>query len=252
MKDAFFNDDGYRKYFFGFLIVVVFLIILLVFIFNKKTSYLIINESSIIAKKGSKISQLDYVNDKMFEDKYNVFSDGNVYEDVTIKNESLVWYYFDDNYKDLGLTKVSAAYSKEFGKIKVADYDVSYYDESDNDIIKGVIGDKDISEFKNSIIKSSYDLDGDGVVETVYTMNNLNLADSNGDYSYIFLVKNNELVNIIETDSKDSFLIQNIIDLNGDGKFEIIFSKGTNDVVTLDTCIKIYSVKKNKYLLNCE
>ena len=253
MDDGLFNEDGYRKYIFFVLLIVVLIFIICIFVFNRKTDYLIINESTVFTKKGSKLKQVDYVKDKMLEGDFNVFSDGKKYKNVTIKYDSLVWYYFDEDYKDLGLTKVSAAYSKGFKGLKVADYDVSYYEESDNDIIKSIFGDKDISGIENSVIKSSFDLDGDGIVETIYTLNKYDLdLDLDELSSYIFIVKNDELMGIIKKNINDTYLVQNIIDIDNDGNYEILFSEGTNDVVTLDTCINVYSVSKKKFLLNCK
>ena len=57
-----------------------------------------------------------------------------------------------------------------------AEYDVAYYDDSDDRYLKDF--DESVRE---NIIKSSYDLDGDGKLETIYTV-------INGNKSAIFLV----------------------------------------------------------------
>ena len=64
MGDGLFNEDGYRKYIFFVLLFIILIFIICIFAFNQKTDYLIINESTVFTKKGSKLRQIDYVKDK--------------------------------------------------------------------------------------------------------------------------------------------------------------------------------------------
>lgn len=255
MDNGLFNENGYKKQLFFLLFIFIFLVIFIMFILSKKhNSYLFINESSILTKSAFGYKQVKNFDDKFLDEKYNVYSDSGLHKNITIKRNSNSWYYFNKNYKDLELTNVSLAYTSNFKGLKVADYDVSYYDDGDDDILNEVLSGEDISNYEKSVIKSSFDLDNDGVLETIYTINDFDLTDSEGNYSFIFLVREGKLVNIIDKDSDDSFLVQNIVDIDGDGKYEIIVSKGTNDVVTFDTCIKMYSINKKNFkcILDCK
>lgn len=255
MDNGLFNENGYKKYIYLGVFAIFLVIVFLFFLFRSgKDSYLIINESTIIKRDGFNYKQINSLDTKILNGNFNVYSDGKFYNDVVIKNKSNEWYYFDKDYNDLDLKKVSLAYSKSLGKLKEANYDVSFYDENDDEILNEVLKNRTISDYKNSLIKSSFDLDGDGTVEIIYTINDFALNDSNGSSAYIFLSRNGKLVKIIDKDSNDSFLVQNIVDIDGDGKYELFVSKGTNDVVTYDTCMKIYSINKNKFkcILDCK
>lgn len=254
MNNGLFNENGYKKYIYLGVFSIFLLIVFLFFLFSGKDSYLIINESTIIKKDGFNYKQLNSFKKRISDGKFNVYSDGELYENVDIKNKSNEWYYFDKDYNDLDLKKVSLAYSKSLNKLKEANYDVSFYDESDDVVLNEVLKGENISNYKDSVIKSIFDLDGDGTVETIYTINDFALSDSNGSSAYIFLVRNNKLVKVIENDKNQSFLVQNIVDIDGDGKYELFVSKGTNDVVTYDTCMKIYTINKNnsKCILDCK
>lgn len=255
MDNGLFNENGYKNYIYLGVFIIFLLIVFLFFLFRGgKDSYLIVNESTIIKKEGFKYKQINSLDTKILNGNFNVYSDGEFYKDVVIKNKSNEWYYFDKDYNDLDLNKVSLAYTKTFDGLKEASYDVSFYDENDDEVLSEVLKVDDISAYKNSIIKSSFDIDNDGVVETIYTINNFSLNDSDGNFSFIFLSRNGKLVKIIDKDSNDSFLVQNIVDIDGNGKYELLVSKGTNDVVTYDTCMKIYSINKNKSkcILDCK
>lgn len=255
MNSMLFNEDGYKKYFVFLFIFLLIIIVSIIFILvNKKRYYFFVNESSTIVKDGFNYKQVKNIDNKYLNDEYSVYSDGKVYKNVTVKFDSNVWYYFDKDYNDLDLNKVSLLYTSSFDKLKVANYDVSYYEEADDSILSEVLGDKKISDYKDSVIKSSFDIAGDGSIETIYTISDLDLSDSNGFGSFIFLVRDNKIIKIIEKSASESFLVQNIVDIDGDGKYEIIVSKGTNDVVTFDTTIKIYSINKSrvKCIMNCK
>ena len=255
MDNGLFNENGYKNYIYLGVFIIFLLIVFLFFLFRgSKGSYLIINESTIIKKDRFNYKQVNSLDTKILNGKFNVYSDGELYKDVTIKNKSNEWYYFDKDYNDLDLKKVSLAYSKSLDSLKEANYDVSFYDENDDEVLNEVLEGEDISAYKNSVIKSSFDIDGDGVVETIYTINNFGLTNSDGNFSFIILSRNGKLVKIIDKDLNDSFLVQNIVDIDGNGKYELLVSKGTNDVVTYDTCMKIYSINKNnsKCILDCK
>lgn len=252
MKNGLFNETGYKKQILivGILLIAIVLFIIFIFILNLDKGYLIIDESCILRKSGNKYRQVNSINDDIFDGKYDVVSDLKIYNDVTLQYNSNKWYYFDDNYNDLSLSKVSAAYTKEFEGLKVADYSSAYYDSSDDEYLKKVLDNNNYSDY--FVIKSSYDLDDDGILETIYTVTNEGL-ESGGSYSSIFLVKGNVFIGRLDNDTSKPYLVKKIIDLDGDDKYEVIVSKGTVDVATFDTCYQIYSIsgKKIKMIKGC-
>lgn len=246
MNDGLFNENGYKKYVIIFLIIFVILTGFIIFLVvrNNQRGYLIINESFILSKKGNKYVQLEKIEDNIFDEVYNVYN-GDLYHDITIKYDLNNWYYFDKNYKDLNLNKVSVAYTNYFSDLKVADYDVSYYDEEDDDFIKEIVNSDDFEKYKKSIIKSKFDIDSDGKEEVIYTLTDVELGNESKDsFSAIFLVKDGKVLKIAD-DSKP-YYVQAIIDLDGNGKYEIIVSNGTSDFATMDTCYQIYSIAHNR------
>lgn len=233
MNKGLFNESGYRNYFIIFGVLIIFIIFLIyLFVSNISKGYIIINEACILEKKGSKYVQINKLNNDVLNGKFNVYNESDLTKNVTIKYEGNSWYYFNDDYSDLNYNKVSLAYSDSIKNVKQAEYDVSYYDDSDDRYLK----DFDESVRKN-LIKSSYDLDGDGKLETIYTV-------INGNKSAIFLVRDNSFVNYLD-DSGKVYYVQNIVDLDDDGKYEVVVSKGTEDVATFDTCFQIYSIVGN-------
>lgn len=239
------NGINLRMIFIVFIVLVLSLIAIIVFI-SPSGGYLIVNESLILTNKRGRWSQISSLNKDVLSKKYSVYSSTGKTSNVSLNYSSNEWYYYDENYTDLSLKKVQAAYTKEFKKLKVAKYDVDFYNDNDDVYLKKIIGNKKIDTFKNSVIKSSYDLDNDGIIETIYTITNQSLESGGGNFSSIFLVEGDSFAYKLDSDTKSPFLVRNIIDLDGNGKYEIIVSKGTVDVATFDTCYQIYSISGGK------
>ncbi|MBR3199270.1 MAG: hypothetical protein IKG27_04575 [Bacilli bacterium] len=252
MDNSLLNDDGYKKQIiaFGIAFLLIILLIVVLIVNHRKEDYIIINKSLILTKSGSKYKQINKLDDSVLDFEYNVYSKGNVYKDVSIKIKDNVWYFFDKDYNDLNLNLVPAAYTKKFEKIKVADYKTTYYDEDDDSYLSKIAKGKLVNNFKDSLMKTSYDLDGDGITETIYTINNYGLTSSSRDsYSSVFLVKGDTLIGELSSDHRYPYIVQSVIDLDGNGKYEVIVSKGTIDMATFDTCYQIYSIKGKKIKL---
>lgn len=252
MNNSLFNDDGYKKQIItvGIIFLVIVFVIIGLVANNSSKDYIIINKSLILTKSGTKYKQIKRIDEDILSQKYNVYTDDNIYKNVTIKIEDNVWYYFDEDYNDLNLNIVPVAYTKKFNKLKAIPLDTSYYEDSDDDYIKEVTKKEDIESFKGGLIKNSFDLDGDGTVEHIYTISNESLSgDSSGNYSSIFLVKGDTLIGKLDNNTETPYLVQAIIDLDGNGKYEVIVSKGTIDMATFDTCYQIYSIKGKKIKL---
>lgn len=239
------NGIDVKKIFALFLFVFLLIGIIIYNMFPR--GYMIIGESLILTKKGNKWVQIKNVNKEVLDKKYSVYSSLGKSDNVILNYTDDSFYYLNKDYKDLGLKNVYVSYTKDFKGVKPADYSVDFYNENDNTILNEILKDKNIDDFKISIIKSSYDLDKDGKLETIYTLSNESI-DFNAEekYSTIFLVKDNKVIGKLDKDTSEPYLVQGIVDINGDNKYEVIVSKGTIDVATFDTCFQIYSIKNNK------
>ncbi len=243
-------------YFLLFLFV-IFIIVFLIINSGSK-DYLIIKENLILTKRFSKWKQVKRVDDKLLEKKYSVI-DEKKYDKVTLKynKDYDSWYYLDDSYKDLNLTKVRVAYTKMFKGAKPADYSYSLYDDSDNSIVREALNNKDISKFQNRISKYSFDLDNDGTLDTIYTLTNESLAvtdDNEEKYSAIFLAANGKFVNFLDDDHSKPYRLIDIVDIDNDGKYEVIVNKGDLDLSYFDSCYQIYKINGNKIsrIMDCK
>lgn len=237
---------------FGFLILLIVLIIVLVFNFaydHSPKGYVIVGESVILTKSNGKWVQIKEMNDKILSSKYTVIYDSNKLDDVTINytEGSNSWIYMDNNYTDIGIKHADIAYTGLFENIKAADYQISYYSPLDNSAIDSVLVGKDFEAYEKSIRKYSYDLDGDGIVEDIFTLSNMSLAGYNGkNYSFIFLARDGKFVRTFNDDTNDYYKVVGIADIDGDNKYEVIVNKGDLDMSYFDSCYQIYKVVGDK------
>lgn len=245
------NDFNIKKYLFGGLIILAVIVVFIVVIFGKNDGFIIVDESLILTKNGGKLKQLHKIDDEILSKKYTVVGDFGKRENVTIKYENDEFYYLNKEYSDLDPKKVFVSYTNNFKGIKVADVDFSYYDDSDEELLSKVLGGKNISNFTNSVLKNSFDLDGDGKYEVIYTLTDV---FDGGDYSTIFLVRNGEFVKKLDDDVDSPYVVRSIIDIDGDGKYEVIVSKGSYDLADFDTCFQIYKIVGDniKKVMDCK
>lgn len=245
MKD---NGVNVRGILLGFLLIIIFVIIG-IFIFNMLSinDYVIVSESCIISKKNGQWFQIKEPSDDLLNKKYTVVGDFGTRKNVIINynEDNNEFYYMDSNYKDLNIDKPYVAFTEKFNKINTTDYNVQFYDSSDDIFIKKAIGDKDINLFTDSLFKYICDLNGDGKKEIIYTTTDKNLNGLSGNYSYIFLVSDGKYIGKLDKDSSKPYMIRGIIDLDGDGNFEIIVSKGDIDISAFNSNYMIFNYKNN-------
>ena len=254
------NGIDVKKIFLGFIGFLIIIFLVISFVINNRdiNEFLIIKEKLILTKKASNWKQVKEVTDKVLEKKYSVIDDS-ITKDVSLNynKDYDSWYYFNSDYKDLGLTDVTLAYTDMFKDVKQADYSISLYEDSDYSIIKDVLKKKDISKFQRSISKVTFDLDGDGTSESIYSLTNESLAiDGNNDkkYSAIFLTRNGTFIDFLDSDHSKPYSVVDIIDLEGDGKYEVVVNKGNLDLTYYDSCFQIYKIngKKIKRIMDCK
>ncbi len=239
------------------LIVVIVLIILVVifkpiFANHHSSKYLIIDGTLILEKNGKGWDQITKVNDDILKQKYNVYADDEIYKESTLSYTSNQWYYMDKNYKNIDADKVRVAYSGE-EKIGIANYDKSYYSQNDENVLREALA-KDnvtnIDNFTNSTRKVTYDFDGDGIEESIYTTTNKSLEYSpETKVSQLFATKNGQVTQVIASSANTPYFIREVLDINEDGKYEFIVTKGMVDIPTFDTCYQIYGLDNDTWQL---
>lgn len=238
------NGINLKVYFLIFIVIVI-ILTFLISIFNKNNyfkDYIIVSESLILSKKGNTWVQISKIDENILEKKYNVVGDFGKVGGVSINynKDANEFFYLDKNYKDLELKYPLAAYTNGFKKLKCPEFDVLEYESSDDVFISKAISNREIADFEDSLFKSIYDLDGDGIKESIYTISNYN------DYHTIFLVSGDNYVGKLDSDTSENYMVRSIIDLDGDGIYEIIVSKGDVDISTFDSVYQIYNYKNGK------
>lgn len=234
------------------LIMIVGLVVFAAFCFiytRPPKDYIIVGESAILAKTRGKWVQIKKINNNILSSKYTVVSDSTIKDNVQINysNDSNFWLYMDNQYNDLELKHVKLAYTDKFKNVKNADYQISYYTHDDESILSSALGDKDISNFENSIMRYSFDLDGDGKIESIYTLTDKTLAGyRRGKYSSMFLARDGKFVKTFSDDTSRTYKVVGIVDIDGDKKYEIIVNRGDLDVSYIDSCYQIYKVTGDK------
>lgn len=245
------NDINIKKIIIIIISVVVLLFILIISILsNMRNGYVIVEESVVITKGLFGYRQITEIDKDVLNERYNVVSESNINKDVIINySVSGSWTYFDNNYKDLKLSKVDVAYTNKFKNVQLIDYDFAYYESSDDHVIEKFIGNYQLNDFKDKMRKSIADFDNDGKEETIYTLDSSNEGDY---YSGIFMVDDGKIVKIADS-TKDSFMIYSVFDINNDKKYEILVVKGKSDVVTSSSNVQMYSIGNvsAKCIMNC-
>jgi len=225
--------------------------ILAINVFNshKSNQYIIIGKTLILEKKSNEWQQLEEVNQDLLKQKYIVDTGEKKYKNTTVNYASNTWYYVDEHFNNIDSNKVRIAYNK-VDNIKLADYTWQMADETDLDILSSALEDeniKDINSFLINTIKITIDLDNDGSDENIYTSTNASLSyDGQPQFSKMFVVKDDEIIQTINSDGNEPFYIIEILDLDNDGKYEIIVNKGDIDIKKFDSCYQIYKINKNK------
>lgn len=246
------REKGALKFAFViFIIIIVGAVIYSTLSKGASDKYLIINETAIFEKNKKEFKQVVKPTDNVLKQKYTVYSDSGVNENVSLQYTSNDWYYFNDSYKDLELKKVRVA--TNIDGISLASYESGYYDDSDYSVLATSLsksGVKKIDSFKNQTRKISYDFDNDGVNEIIYTTTNYSLSFVDEvNVSKMFMVKNGSVVQEIAKNESSPYSVIEVLDIDSDGNYEMVVSKGDVDIKSFDTCYQIYKFNNGKWEL---
>lgn len=227
----------------------------------RKNSLYIIDNSGIKIKlengKWSNITELEDYNLKKF----------NIYEGDNLLGEYKVIYsnrfhLYDDFGKEKTFNGPIFAYRGKAKLEVISTSEINTLDDVDKNIISQALIDNNLNsnyEF-NLKQKVSYDIDNDGVNETIYALNNYYIENNDKDtFSIIFIYDNNEIKTIAKEVAKDNnvyshpmYEIKKLLDVKKDGKYELMYSQmyfSNPD----GECAILYNLNNNKVIKNfCE
>ena len=228
--------------------VLIMVYIAIAFVLNNKSNgvtnnYVIVGNEIIWHKVNNKWYQEVSVSQDLLRQKF-IYDDGQnktQVNDLEYSHGQL--RFFDENHKEISNKSFRIAYTNNL-KIKLADFTVEGYDSNDDTILLQLfdLNSDEWGVLKSQMKKINYDFDNDNNIETLYIITNLssNIQDY-GFGSYLFLVKNNEIVNVIEG-GEDSFKIIDVLDIDNDDNYEIVISKGASNNPTFSDCYQIYKI----------
>ncbi len=190
--------------------------------------------------------------DSMLGKSYKVYGDHKFLYDGILQYNFEKWYAFDQNNQPLTLKDNFFAYRGNMN-IEVLDFEIQEMSNSEKIEAKGLLKEQDI-QFEPVYTKQNkieLDLNNDGKKETIYIISNtLGTEDQETYFSIAYIKENGKKEILINDISKDMYSvaalnIKEIIDINKDKKYELIFEKIYFDQI--GTCHTLFEYEKNMY-----
>lgn len=242
--------EKYKKKIKWLVIIAVVLIIYVgvILLLNNKNNevsnnYVIVGNEIIWHRINNQWYQEVNVSKDLLKQKF-IYDDGQKKTQVNdLKYLNDQWHFFDKDHKELSSDQFRIAYTYNLN-IKLANFMLEGYDSNDDKFLLKLfeLTADEWSVLKNQMNKVSYDFDNDGNVETIYLISSTSTTVQNDGFdSYLFLVKNNEIVNVIGG-GEDSFGIIEVLDIDNDDNYEIVISKGVINNPTFRDCYQIYKI----------
>ncbi len=244
---------GKWKYAIVFVILIIYVLIAL-FASGKATfkrNYIIIGDSLIVYKDNDGFHKATSVSDDLLDKTFTVYGDGNRYENSKVQYVNNQWYFFDENYADLNISKFNMAFSG--GDYKALNFSSRYYEDSDYGFLNTALNGFTFSnDCRNSLRVTQADFDGDGNLESIYTTTNFSLGGTSESYlSLIFMVKDGN-VSVINKSSNKPFRVYSVLDLDNDGVYELVVNYGDIDLSDFNSRYQIYKLKDGNFVLSGE
>lgn len=239
----------------GSILVIYVLIMILIFGLKKETisdnTYLVIGDNTRWEYKEKKWTNLEIQDDKFDERKFEVYKDQVYQGSYYLQNYNDTWYFFDEFGTSHNLYGELFAYSSP-NKIDVINFNIEIptIDKINNILKKYDITITDLSELTQNQ-KISYNFDNDEELESIYSISNLVIGDSElNAFSFVIYEDDNKLYEIIANIDDVNYIynISNIIDFNLDSKYEIIIEHQKPMDPTMN-CHSMYKLNKGKYEL---
>ncbi len=225
-----------------FVICVIYVVLMLVL--NGKNikqvvmpTYLVVSDKFVWQKENNK-----WV-DSNFNDIKNVkFTIDNKYKGYIDLNMGNMYVKQNNKYKQ---KNIRAAISN--GKIELADYTTSKVTVSSDYYISLVLNNIDKTSLDAfDAIMVNMDFDNNNSNEILYIVSDVTKDNTSCIGTKIFIVKNNEIQMIVDSGIYRYNLVD-IMDLNEDGKYEIVLEKNEELEENSSSCFELYELKNGKY-----
>lgn len=223
----------------GFILILALFYISMVLVeYNNKNVVIVGKTTRIYYKNGavSKIKYYDNVSKKYNYEDFKIYLDGN-FENAKLRlldNNEYDWFEVYDKENTKKYTNPLIAYKGDFD-LKIYSDIISSPTDKDNETIKYVLNKEGLQDEYLAFKKLVLDLDSDGSKETVYYIDNKGSL-SEKYYSLIFLndndnniIINKNIINIKNIINSENLDLINAIDLDNDGKYEIMISLNVGD-----------------------
>lgn len=244
------------KYIIIFIIIAVVYIIVAVLangktpIKNSSGEYLIIGDTLILQNKDRKWIQLTEIPENLLNKEYTVYSGDKTIPNVKLQHVSDQWYFINNKYETINVEDFKGASNKE--NIEFANYELQYFNEEDDDSLNEALSLNSFKpdyNFKQNTRCVEFDFDNNDENEKICTTTNISLSEAVEKTVAIMYMVSNDGVKIIGKNSDDPYRIYSIVDIDNDGTYEMIVTKGAIDITRFDTCYQIYKYKNNKWQL---
>lgn len=183
---------------------------------------------------------------------YKIYQNSNYLYDGVLQYTDEKWYAFDNNDKPLSLPEDFFAYRGNVN-INIAEYAVT--DMEINEIFEAeeILKDNGIlfNPSYTKTLKIMYDLNNDGMSDTIYIISNtLGIEEQSLYFSIVYVKMNGNTRILVKDVSEDMYSVpsvnlKQILDYNKDKKYELIIGKTYFDQI--GTCYEIFKIEKNAY-----
>lgn len=213
---------------------------------NVKHNYLFLQNSMLWQQKAEKWIQLGSPPEDMLKQKYMLYDKTTKIENVKIQKENSQWYYFKDNYSQIKPTNLRGITNIE--GIKFADYKKEFSSSGDTEYINSALKQININSGNGYYTsKVIYDFNSDGEKEGIYITSNYSFDLVNHKmYTVVYQVKNGE-IEIIEKSQDAPYNFFEILDIDKDGKYEMILTYNVKNLPSMNSCYKMYKINNGKW-----
>lgn len=237
-----------------FIVLILIFIIYIVFAFKMygkslistiRPTYLIVEDKFVWQKDNKNWKDITDFND-LKKEKFNIYYSAKNQKTGYVNFRGNKTYVKEKGDKEFQEKSFKAAISN--GKLTLADYTVK-----DIDVLNDYYASLILDEINESILdtfdgkKISLDLDNNGKSDTLYLLSNISLDNTSGFLSKIAIIENDKLKEVINENGIYRYELVEIIDLDNDGKSEIILAKNKKQENRYNTCYQMYSLISGKY-----
>lgn len=214
--------------------------------------YLLINDYFLWEIDNRKLRQSKIIPGMTISKELLIYGKDKTYKASSAKFDNYKWNFYNESMEYINVDGFRMAASGNYD-LKPADYLEKKFEQSDEIFIKQVAGDIDEKEsnvYKTKMRKYIFDFDGDGITETLYTMDNFIFGtEVKKNLTFMFLEKNGQIMHILNDELYNCFNVMEVININGNPF--IVILKGLNDLISYkNDKLFIYKIQDNK-IVHC-